>query len=98
VEAVRQTNVMRSLGIALLCPETQVSTPQTPMQVGQYEPSAIDLDVQVLQYSAISERVKFPHIAPDEEEVTHKGQSSLIRHLLGCRWPVLGQDDRLSKE
>jgi len=35
VEAVGQTNVMKSLGVALLCPETQVSTPQTPMQVGQ---------------------------------------------------------------
>jgi len=82
VEAVRQTNVMKSLDIVLLCPKIQVSTPRTPMQVGQYEPSAIDLDVQVPQHSAISERVKFPHIAPDQEEVTHKGQLNLIRHLL----------------
>jgi len=82
VEAVKQTNVMKSLDIVLLCPETQVSTPRTPMQVGQYEPSAIDSDVQVLQHSAISERVKFPHITPDKEKVTHKGQLSLIRHLL----------------
>jgi len=82
VEAVKQTNVMKSLDIVLLCPETQVSAPPTPMHVGQCEPSAIDLDVQALQCSAISERVKFPHITPGQEKVTHKGQSNLTRHLL----------------
>jgi len=82
VEAVRQTNIMKSLDIVLLCPEIQVSMPRTPMQVGQYEPSAIDSDAQALRHSAILERVKFPHITPDEEKVTHKGQLNLIRHLL----------------